>query len=161
MKDINRPLKFDRVNSPIGVSGMVVDHLEHAWSLPSPRFRAWVLSAKLCNAEGRSNFIDDRPGESQQVVLARSGPEQRLLAGDPLRSCHVIIPVLGYLVKRSNSSNILVEKDFRDRLPKDAGDPECQPEVWVNPALFYGVDGLACHAHLGGELCLGPFPFSA
>jgi hypothetical protein len=29
-----------------------------------------MLSAKLCNAERGSNFIDNRLGESQQVVLA-------------------------------------------------------------------------------------------
>src|SRR5258706_15801930 len=99
MKHVDRTLKFHRVNGPIGVRSMVPDHFKDAWSLSSPRFCAWVLSAKLCNAESGSNFINNRLRECQQVILARSGPEQRLLAGDALRSCHVIIPVLGYRVK--------------------------------------------------------------
>jgi len=82
---------------------MVLDYFEDPWSFPSPRFRAWVLATKLRNAESGSNFIDHRLRESQQVILAGSGPEQWLLAGDALRSRHVIIPVLGYRVKRAPS----------------------------------------------------------
>ena len=99
MKYVDRVLKFDRVHRSIGVSAMVLDYFEAPWSFPSPRFRAWVLATKLRNAESGSNFIDHRLWESQQVILAGSGPEQWLLAGDPLRSRHVIIPVLGYHVK--------------------------------------------------------------
>jgi hypothetical protein len=95
---------------------MVLDYFENPWSFPSPRFRAWVLATKLRNAESGSNFIDHRPWESQQVILAGSGPEQGLLAGDALRSRHVIIPVLGYRVKRRISSNIIVDNQFRNSL---------------------------------------------
>src|SRR6267143_2277454 len=102
MEHVDSTLEFDRVNGPIGVCAMVLDHFKDAWSLTSPGFRAWVLTPELCNAESDSNFIDNRLGESQQLILARSSPEQWLLAGDPLQSRHVIIPVLGYSVKRPN-----------------------------------------------------------
>jgi hypothetical protein len=49
---------------------------------------------------------------------------------------------------------ILIDKDFRDLLPKGAGNLEGQPQVRVKPALFNAVDGLACHTHLGCQLCL-------
>ena len=75
MKYVDRVLKFDRVHRSIGVSAMVLDYFEDAWSFPSPRFRAWVLATKLRNAERGSNFIDNRLWESQQVILAGSGPE--------------------------------------------------------------------------------------
>src|SRR5712664_2762906 len=140
---------------------MVLDHFEDSWPFPSPGLRVRVLSPELGNAESGSNFIDNRLGESQQVIFARSGPEQWLLAGDPVRSCHVIIPVLGYRVKRRNSSNILVNKHLCDLLPKSAGNFEGQTQVGVKSALFNGVDGLARHAHLGGQLCLRPFPLRA
>ena len=52
------------------------------------------------------------------------------------------------------ASNILIDKDFRDLLPKGAGNFEGQTQVGVKSALFNAVDGLARHAHLGGELCL-------
>src|SRR6266436_2365561 len=100
MKYVDGVLEFDRVHRSIGISAMVLDHFEDPWSFPSPRFRAWVLATKLRNAESGSNFIDHRLRESQQVILTGSGPEQWLLAGDALRSRHVIIPVLGYRVKR-------------------------------------------------------------
>jgi hypothetical protein len=161
MKHIDDILKFHRVNRPKGVCAMVLDHFKDSWSLPSPRLSIWVLSAKLCNAESGSYFIDNRLGESQQVFLARSNPVQRLLAWDPLRSRHGIIPVLGYWVKGSNSLNILVDKHFRDPLSKDAGNLECQLQVGVKSAVFNGVYGLPCYAHLSGERCLGPFPFRA
>src|SRR6266699_13016 len=103
MKYVDGVLEFDRVHRSIGVSAMVLDYFEDPWSFPSPRFRAWVLATKLRNAESGSNFIDHRLRESQQVILAGSGPEQWLLAGDALRSRHVIIPVLGYRVKRAPS----------------------------------------------------------
>src|SRR5437660_9829166 len=93
-------LIFVRVHRSIGVPPMVLDYFENPWSFPSPRFRAWVLATELRNAESGSNFIDHRLRESQQIILAGSGPEQWLLAGDALRSRHVIIPVLGYRVKR-------------------------------------------------------------
>jgi hypothetical protein len=35
-----------------------------------------MLATKLRNAESGSNFIDYRLRESQQVILAGSGPEQ-------------------------------------------------------------------------------------
>src|ERR1700693_5153683 len=139
MKHVDSTPKFNRVNSAIGVRAIVLDHFEDPWSLPSPRFRARVFPTKLCNAEGGSNFIDNRFGESQQVFLARCGPEQRLLAGYPLRSRHRIIPVLGVRVNRLTSSNILVDKHVRDPFPKGAGNPECQPEVGVKSGLFDGV----------------------
>src|SRR6266850_1923847 len=154
MKHVDSMFRLDRVNRPIGVSAMVLDHFEDSRSLPPPGLRVQVLSPKLSNAESGSNFIDNRLGESQQVILARSGPEQWLFAEDPVRSRHVIIPVLGYLVKWPNSSNILIDKHFRDLLPKGACNLECQPQVRVKSALFNGVDGLGCHAHLGGQLCL-------
>src|SRR5216684_8902136 len=113
MKHVDSIFKLDRVNGPIGVCAMVLDHFEDSWPFPSPGLRVRVLSPKLGNAESGSNFIDNRLGESQQVIFARSGPEQWLLAGDPVRSCHIIIPVLGYRVKRTNSSNILIDKHFR------------------------------------------------
>src|SRR2546423_11891196 len=103
MKYIDGVFEFDRVHRSIGISAMVLDYFEAPWSFPSPRFRAWVLATKLRNAESGSNFIDHRLRESQQVILAGSGPEQWLLAGDALRSRHVIIPVLGYRVKRAAS----------------------------------------------------------
>src|SRR5256885_1643513 len=103
MKYVDGVLEFDRVHRSIGISAMVLDYFEDPWSFPSPRFRAWVLATKLRNAESGSNFIDHRLRESQQVILAGSGPEQWLLAGDALRSRHVIIPVLGYRVKRAPS----------------------------------------------------------
>jgi len=59
------------------------------------------------------------------------------------------------------ASNILVDKHFSDLLPKGAGNFECQPQVGVKPTLFNGVDRLARHTHLGGELCLRPFPLRA
>src|SRR5260370_37238447 len=99
MKYVDGVLEFDRVHRSIGVSAMVLDYFENPWSFPSPRFRAWVLATKLRNAESGSNFIDHRLRESQQVILAGSGPEQWLLAGDALRSRHVIIPLLRYRVK--------------------------------------------------------------
>jgi len=52
------------------------------------------------------------------------------------------------------ASNILVDKHFSDLLPKGAGNFEGQTQVGVKSALFNGVDGLARHAHLGGQLCL-------
>jgi len=52
------------------------------------------------------------------------------------------------------ASNILVDKHFRDLLPKGAGNFECQPQVGVKPTLFNGVDRLARHTYLGGQLCL-------
>jgi hypothetical protein len=52
------------------------------------------------------------------------------------------------------ASNILVDKHFSDLLPKGAGNFEGQTQVGVKSALFNGVDSLARHAHLGGELCL-------
>src|SRR6266568_7509155 len=103
MKYVDGVLEFDRVHSSIGISAMALDYFEDPWSFPSPRFRAWVLATKLRNAESGSNFIDHRLRESQRVILAGSGPEQWLLAGDALRSRHVIIPVLGYRVKRAPS----------------------------------------------------------
>ena len=60
----------------------------------------------------------------------------------------------GYRGKRANSSNILVDKHFSDLLPKSAGNFEGQTHVGVKTALFNGGDGLARHAHLGGQLCL-------
>jgi hypothetical protein len=63
--------------------------------------------------------------------------------------------------KRVVSSNILIDKDFRGLLPKGAGNFEGQRQVRVKSALFNGVDGLAGHAHMGGQLCLGPLPFRA
>src|SRR5438309_3653148 len=104
MKYVDGVLEFDRVHRSIGISAMVLDYFEDPWSFPSPRFRAWVLATKLRNAESGSNFIDHRLRESQQIILAGSGPEQWLLAGDTLRSRHVIIPVLGYRVKRARHS---------------------------------------------------------
>src|SRR6266404_5328045 len=104
MKYVDGVLEFDRVHRSIGISAMVLDYFEDPWSFPSPRFRAWVLATKLRNAESGSNFIDHRLRESQQVILAGSGPEQWLLAGDALRSRHVSIPVLGYHVKRARHS---------------------------------------------------------
>src|SRR5246127_2842601 len=100
MKNVDGLLEFDRVYRSIGVSAMVLDYFEDSRSFPSPRFCASVLATKLRNAESGSNFIDHRLRESQQVILAGSRPEQWLLAGDSLRSRHVIIPVLGYRVKR-------------------------------------------------------------
>ena len=44
---------------------MVLDYFEDAWSFPSPRFGAWMLSTKLRNAERGPNFIDNRLRESQ------------------------------------------------------------------------------------------------
>src|SRR6266404_3664820 len=82
MKYVDGVLEFDRVHRSIGISAMVLDYFEDPWSLPSPRFRAWVLATKLRNAESGSNFIDRRLRKSQQVILAGSGPEQWLLAGD-------------------------------------------------------------------------------
>ena len=67
-----------------------------------------MLATKLRNAVSGSNFIDHRFWESQQVILAGSGPEQGLLAGDALRSRHAIIPVL--VRQAANSSNIIVDK---------------------------------------------------
>jgi hypothetical protein len=100
MKYVDGLLEFDRVYRAIGVSTMVLDYFEDPWSFPSSRFCAWMLATKLRNAESGSNFIDHGLRESQQVILAGSGPEQWLLAGDTLRSRYVIIPVLGYHVKR-------------------------------------------------------------
>src|SRR5260370_19286677 len=161
MKHVDGALKLDRVNSSVGVCAMVLDHFEDPWSLPSPRFGAWVLSAKLCNAESGSNLIDNPRGESQQVLLVRTGPEQWLLAGDPTRSRHIIIPVLGCRVKGPNFSNILVDKYFRDLLAKGAGNFECQPQVGVKSAPFNGVHRLARHPALRGQFRLGPLSLRA
>jgi len=76
MKYVDGLLEFDRVYRSIGVSAMVLDYFEDPWSFPSPRFCAWVLATKLRNAESGSNFIDHGLRESQQVILAGSGPEQ-------------------------------------------------------------------------------------
>jgi len=70
MKHVDRTAKFDRVNSSIGVCAMIFDHFKDAWSFSSPRFRAWMLSAKLCDAESRSNFSDNSVRERQQIILA-------------------------------------------------------------------------------------------
>jgi hypothetical protein len=43
MKYVDGVLKFDRVYRSIGVSAMVLDYFEDAWSFPSPRFRAGCL----------------------------------------------------------------------------------------------------------------------
>ncbi len=51
-------------------------------------------------------------------------------------------------------SNILIDKDFRDLLPKGASNFEGQTQVGVKSALFNAVDGLACHTHPGGQLGL-------
>ena len=59
------------------------------------------------------------------------------------------------------ASNILIDKHFRDLLPKGAGNFECQPQVGVKLTLFNAVDRLARHTHLGSQLCLGPFPLRA
>jgi len=75
MKYVDGVLEFDRVHRSIGVSPMVLDYFEDPWSFPSPRLRAWVLATKLRNVESGSNFIDQRLWESQQVILAGSGPE--------------------------------------------------------------------------------------
>src|SRR5713101_9308380 len=98
MKHVDNIFKLDRINRPIGVRAMVLDHFEGSRSLPPPGLRVRVLSPKLGDAESGSNFIYNPFGESQQVIFARSGPEQWPLAGDPVRSCHVIIPVVGYRV---------------------------------------------------------------
>jgi hypothetical protein len=63
--------------------------------------------------------------------------------------------------QRIGSSNIVIDKDFRDLLPKGAGNFEGQTQVGVKSALFNAVDGLARHTHLGGQHCLGPFPLRA
>jgi hypothetical protein len=57
-------------------------------------------------------------------------------------------------VVAERASNILIDKDFRDLLPKGAGNFECQSQVGVKSAPFDGVDGLARHTHLGGQLGL-------
>jgi hypothetical protein len=62
---------------------MVLDHCEDAWALAFPRLRAGMLSAELRDAESGPYFIDDCFRESQQVIFARPGSEQRLLAGGP------------------------------------------------------------------------------
>jgi hypothetical protein len=56
--------------------------------------------------------------------------------------------------QRVGRSNILIDKDFRDLLPKGAGNFEGQTQVGVKSALFNGVDRLTRHADLGGELGL-------
>src|SRR5260370_892501 len=70
MKHVDCALKFDRVHRPIGVCAMVLDYFEDAWSFPSPRLRAWMLSTKLSDTESGSNFINNRLGKSQQVIFA-------------------------------------------------------------------------------------------
>src|SRR5260370_42232707 len=119
MEHIDSELKFHGIDRRIGVCAVIFDHFKDAGPWSSPRFRAWMFPAKLRNAESGSNLIDNSLRESQQIILARSGPEQRLLAGNPHRSCHPIIPVLGYRVKWQIPSNILVDKHFRDLLSKD------------------------------------------
>ncbi len=63
--------------------------------------------------------------------------------------------------RAERASNILIDKHFSDLLPKGAGNFEGQTQVGVKPTLFNGVDRLARHTDLGGELCLGPFPLRA
>jgi hypothetical protein len=48
------------------------------------------------------------------------------------------------------ASNILVDKHFSDLPRNGVGKFECQPQVWVKPTPFNGVDRLARHTHLGG-----------
>jgi hypothetical protein len=48
---------------------MVLNYLEDAWSLPAPRFRVWVLSAKLCHAESGPNFVDNASGKTNRSSL--------------------------------------------------------------------------------------------
>jgi len=63
--------------------------------------------------------------------------------------------------QKVSRSNILIDKDFRDLLPKGAGNFEGETQVGVKSALLNAVDGLARHTHLGGQLCLRPFPLRA
>src|ERR1700693_2894951 len=99
-QNVNCIFKLDRVLHAIGVGAMIRDHFEDARPLASPRLRAGMLSAELRNAKSGSKLMDNRCGKVQQIILARTRPEQRLFAVDPVRPCHVIIPVLGYRVKR-------------------------------------------------------------
>src|SRR5258708_5122572 len=97
--------------------------------------------------------MDGRFWESPQVILAGSGPEQWLLAGDALRSRHVIIPVLGYRVKRQISQIIIVDKYFRRGIVNS----KCQLQIGVKSPFFNEVAGFHRHARLDCPLRLGPF----
>src|SRR5271170_4243835 len=100
MQNVNCMFELDRIHHAIGAGAMICDHFEDARALASPRLRAGMLSAKLRHAQSGSKFIDNRRGKVQQIILARARPEQRFFAAHPVQPCHVIIPVLGYRVKR-------------------------------------------------------------
>jgi hypothetical protein len=57
--------------------------------------------------------------------------------------------------QRVGRSNILIDKDFRDLLPKGTCTLECQSKVGMNSALLNGVNRLARHTHMVGKICPG------
>lgn len=101
MKNIGGWLESNGVDRPVGIPTVVLHDLKDAWSLASPRFGAGVLAPELRHAQSRTDLVLNRVGEGPQVLLAGPHPKQRLLARDSLRSRHVIIPILGYSVKRA------------------------------------------------------------
>ncbi len=88
-----------RQRPPKGVSAVVFDYFEKAWSLPPPGFRVRVFPAKLGHAKRRPDVILNSLRESQQIILARADPEEWLFARNRPCSRHVIILILGYYVK--------------------------------------------------------------
>jgi hypothetical protein len=127
VKHLNSTLKFDGVNRSIDVSAMVPNDLENSWSLASPWFRAWVLSTKLSNAESSPDFGDNRlEGKPTNPPCSNPGQNRGSRRG-PSSVLSWSYPSLRISRQTPKLSDIFVDKNFRDPLPKHAGNLECQP----------------------------------
>ncbi len=96
MKNINGLTEFHGVDRAIGIAAVVLDDFQNPGTFSFPRLRFRMLAPKLRHTQGDAYFVLRRVGKVQQVVLCRSHPKQGLFARNPRRSCHLIIPVLGW-----------------------------------------------------------------
>jgi len=105
VKHVHRLLESNRVHRSIRVSVVGLNNLQHAGTEAFPGLRRWRCAAELRNAESVPHVVLDRRRKAQKVALGRPDPMQGLLVGGRYTTHVLIIPVLGYLIKRRRAQS--------------------------------------------------------